>query len=86
MPVCVRRDAVDAAHLDDAALPAELLGEPVGAELPVGDLVIADHVGRGLRHCLVDGDDDDSLVGRLLDHRVQRVPVRRVDHDHVGAR
>ena len=67
--------AVDTAHLDDVALAVELLGQPCGAKVAVCDLVVADDVGGRLRHCLVDGHDDDALVGRLLDDRVERVAV-----------
>src|SRR4029453_19265803 len=75
--------AVDPAHVQDVALAAELAHHPLGARAAVGDLVIGGHIGRRLGHGLVDGHDHDLLLGRLLDHRVELLPVRGVDDDGV---
>ena len=62
--VVVGGDAADAAHLDDVALAAERLGQPLGAELAVGDLVVGGHVGLGRVDRLVDGHDHDARARR----------------------
>src|SRR4029450_3297343 len=83
--VGVGRHAVDPAHVQDVALAAELVGQPLRPQAAVGDLVVGGHIGRRLRDRLVDGDDHDLLLGGLLDHRVELLPVRRVHDDGVGA-
>src|SRR5262245_15906140 len=84
--VGVGRDAGDAAHLDDVALTAELLEEPLGTEPPVGDLVVRDVVGALGGDPLVDRDDLDPARDRLRDDAVQRRRARRVDDDRVRPR
>ena len=84
--VVVGGHAADAAHLDDVALAAELLGQPLGAEPAVGDLVVGDDVGLGRGDRLVDGHDDDVAGGGLLDDRVEGLTVGRVDDDRVRTR
>ena len=83
--VLVGGDALDAAHVQHAALAAEVVGDPLGAEAAVLDLVVGGHVGAFGGHGLVDGDDDDALGDRLLDHRVELLAVGRVDDDGVHA-
>ena len=84
--VVVGGHAADAAHLDDVALAAEVVDEPLGAEPAVLDLVVGDHVRLGRGDGLVDGHDDDVAGGGLLDDRVQRLTIGRVDDDRVGTR
>ena len=73
--VVVGGDAFDAAHVQHAALAAELVGEPLGADPAVLDLVVGGDVGAFGGHRLIDGDDDDALGDRLLDDRVELLAV-----------
>ena len=83
--VVVGGNALDAAHVQHAALTAEVVGEPLGTEAPVLDLVVGGDVGALGGDRLVDGDDDDALGDRLLDDRVELLAVGRVDDDRVDA-
>ena len=56
----VGRSAGGAAHIDDAALAAHLLEQPLGAEIGVLLLVVLEGVDGGLGDVLVDDDDDDA--------------------------
>jgi hypothetical protein len=86
VPVVVGRSPCRAAHVDHVPLAADLLEEPLGAEVGVLLLVVRDDVGRGLGHRLVNGDHDDPGVGRLLDRVVDPFGVRGVHHNGVHAR
>ena len=68
--VAVGRRAGRAAHVDDVALAADLLEQPLGTEIGVLLLVIRDDVGRRLGDGLVDRHDDDPGLGRFLDARL----------------
>ena len=83
--VVVGGHALDATHVQHAALAAEGVGEPLGAEAAVLDLVVGGDVGALGGDRLVDGDDDDALGDRLLDDRVELLTVRRVEDDRVDA-
>ena len=83
--IAVGRGAGGAAHIDDVALAADLLEQPLGAEIGVFFLVVRDDVGRRLGDGLVDGDDDDAGVGRFLERRIDARRIGRVDDDGVDA-
>src|SRR3954451_14593748 len=83
--VGVRGRAGGAAHVDDVALAVELLEQPLAAEVAVLLLVVGHEVRAGLRDGLVDRDDGDALVERLLDRRVDGVRADGVDDDRVDA-
>ena len=83
--ILVGGDAFDAADVQHAALATELVGEPLGAETAVLDLVVGGDEGAFGSDRLVDGDDDDALGDGLFDDRVELLAVGRVDDDRVDA-
>ena len=83
--IAVGRCAGGAAHVDDVALAADLLEQPLRAEIGVFFLVVRDDVGRRLGDRLVDRDDDDAGVRRFLERRIDARRVGRVDDDGVDA-
>ena len=76
---------VDAAHLDDIALAAELLEQRLGAKLAVGLLIIGHDIGGWSVDRLVDRHNDNSAIGRLLDDGIKRLAIGRVDDDDIRA-
>src|SRR6516225_11183631 len=84
--VGVGRHAVNAAHLHDIALAAELREQSLSPQATVGGLVIGYNIGRWGVNRLIDGDNYDVPIGRLLDHRIKRFAVGRVDNDDIDAR
>ena len=85
MAVGVGGHAVDAAHFDDLAGAANLLEEPLGAELGVGGLVVGHHIGALGRDRLIDGHDHDALGDGRFDDGVQALTVGRVEDDGIHA-
>ena len=83
--VGIGRGAGGAAHVDDVALAAEGLEEPLGAEVGVFLLVVRDDEGGGVGHRLVDGDDGDALLGGLGERGRDAGGVGGVDDDGVDA-
>src|SRR5215471_20365029 len=77
--------AVDATQLRDIALAAELLEQSLGSQATVGGLVIGYNIGRGGVNCLVHSDNYDVPVGGLLDHRIKRFAIGRINNDDVDA-
>jgi hypothetical protein len=75
--------AGDAAHVDDGALLAHLLEQRLGAEVGVLDLVVRQVVGALGGHERVDRDDLDAGLDGLIDRRVERIRIVRVDDDRV---
>ena len=83
--VGVGRVAGDAAHVVDVALAAQLLEQPLGAEVRVLDLVVVEVVGVRVGDVGVDRDGHDAGGLRLLERRVEGVGVVRVEDDRVDA-
>ena len=83
--VGVGRMAGDAAHVVDRALAAELLEEPLGAELGVLDLVVVQVVGVGIGDVGVDRDRLDAGGLGLGQRRVEGLGVVGVEDDRVDA-
>src|SRR6202022_1368949 len=78
--------SIDAPHLDAVAGAVQLLEQPFGPQLSVLHLVVGEDVRFRGGDRLVNGHHDDTLGRRFLDHRVERVAVRRVEDDGVDAR
>ena len=83
MAVVVGRMAGEAAHVVDLALAAELLEQPLGADLAVADLVVREVVRLRVGHVGVDRDGLDAGRLRLVEGRVERVRAARVEDDRV---
>ena len=84
--VAVGRVAGDAAHVVDGAGAAQLVEQPLGAELGVLDLVVVQVVGVRVGDIRVDRDGLDAGRLRLGQGRVQGGGVVRVEDDRVDVR
>ena len=87
-PFCLTRiagSAIDTAHLIDVALALQLVEQPFGADLGVGNLIAGHDIRFRSADGLVRRNDDDPLVGCRLDDAVERFFVRRVYDDRVDA-
>ena len=76
----------EAAHVVDVALAAQLLEQPLGAEVGVVDLVVVEVVGVRVVRERVDRDGLDAGRLGLVERRDQRVGIVRVEHDRVDVR
>ena len=85
LPDAIAGRSIDAAHLIDVALALQLIEQPLGADLGVGHLVAGHDIRFRSADGLVRRNDDDPLVGCLLDDAVERLFVRRVYDDCIDA-
>ena len=84
--VGIGRMARDAAGVPHRAFPAHLLEQPTGALVRVLDLVVRQVDGFGVGHGGIDGDGLDAGRLRLVEGRIERFGVERIEDDrvHVG--
>ena len=84
--VGIGRMARDAARVPDRAFAAHLLEQPRGALVGVLDLVVRQVDGFRVGHGGIDGDGLDAGRLRLVEGRIERLRVERIEHDrvHVG--
>ena len=85
--VAVRRRAGSAAHIDDITLAAQLLEQPLGAEIGVVFLVVRDDIGRRVGHRLIHRHHHDPGLVGLLERGIDAGGIGGIDDDriHLGA-